>query len=107
MNRRFPKKDVVKDSGSLNVMSVQTEEMSVQTEDYEIESASKQVLDNSDVSGDNKAGLDKSCQVFICEDDDSPKSLKETFVCIKYVYQDSVVDAEIQTDISGTLDIES
>lgn len=99
MKRRFGKQDCVRESRSSKGISLQTEEISVQTEDCEMENVN--VLDDGDVSDKS----DKYCQVFICEDDDTPKPLRETFVCFRYAYHQKYVDAEIQTDISGSIDL--
>ncbi|XP_072395062.1 uncharacterized protein [Diabrotica undecimpunctata] len=80
-------------------------EISVQTEEYTADNGGEIEPFNNYSVVDSSA--DKSCQAFIWEDDDgSPKPWKESFVCIKYVYryQDSV-DVEIQTDISGEIDL--
>uniref|UniRef100_A0A6P7GMW7 Uncharacterized protein LOC114344343 n=1 Tax=Diabrotica virgifera virgifera TaxID=50390 RepID=A0A6P7GMW7_DIAVI len=90
-----PTKDCEISSSSSNEISVQTEEYTTDNL-CEIESFNNSVVNSS---------ADKSCQVFIWEDDDgSPKPWKESFVCIKYVHKDSV-DVEIQTDISGDIDL--
>ncbi|XP_050514942.1 uncharacterized protein LOC126890135 [Diabrotica virgifera virgifera] len=90
-----PTKDCEIASSSSNEISVQTEEYTTDNL-CEIESFNNSVVNSS---------ADKSCQVFIWEDDDgSPKPWKESFVCIKYVHKDSV-DVEIQTDISGDIDL--
>ena len=71
----------------------------VQKEDCPIESGNSD-FNNSSV----EAVADEMCQVFIYDNDDSPKPLKESFLCVKYV-NPSYVDVEIQTEISGQYDL--
>lgn len=78
MKKTFRKKQFGKESGSLKEMSVQKEVISMQTEVYELRNVSND-------SGHNNAEHDKSCEMLIYEDDDCPKPLKETFVCIRTV----------------------
>lgn len=82
-------------------------ESAIQTEVQRVESPTdcsleQNILDTTTTATSN-IKIDIACQVFICENDE-PEVLKETFVCVKYVNQDHV-DVEIQTDISGKVDI--
>ena len=100
MNRRYGRK-IVAPKASSSEKSIQN---NLETNNIINENIEK--FDDSNLESSITQLSNQACQVLIFNelDDAQPKPSKETFVCIKHIHQDHV-HAEIQIDITGTIDL--